>query len=156
MPNHGAAMKAISHAFISLMASMLRLTGSPSIESIETRELERLLDSDDVVLVDVRSEAERSVSMIPGAVSKEQFEDEADQYRDRTIVPYCTVGGRALLYARKLAKQGFDTRCHRESILGWCDAELPLVDAEGNPTNRVHVVMKPFRVPARYEAVTKA
>ena len=151
----GRAMKAISHGFISLMAAVLRLTGSGRIDSIPTHELAKSLDDGAIVLVDVRSDAERAVSVIPGAISKDTFEAASDQYRDQTVVPYCTVGGRAYLYARKLAKEGFETRCHRESILGWCDAELPLVDAEGKPTNRVHVVMSSFKVPPQYDAVTR-
>lgn len=148
-------MKAISHGFISLMAGVLRCTGSPRVDSIETQELQSALDDGEVVLVDVRSEAEQAVSRIPTAISKAEFEREMEKHRDRTIVPYCTVGGRAYLYARRLARQGFETRCHRESILGWCDAELPLVDANGEPTERVHVVTKLFKVPPKYEAVTK-
>ncbi|MEL6106997.1 MAG: rhodanese-like domain-containing protein [Planctomycetota bacterium] len=155
MGRPGAAMKAISHGFISMMAAVLRCTGSPRIDSIATQELQSALESDEVVLVDVRSDAEQAVSRIPSAISKSEFEIDPEKHRGRMIVPYCTVGGRAYLYARRLARQGFETRCHRESILGWCDAELPLVDAAGQPTDRVHVVTKAFKVPPKYEAVTK-
>ena len=58
-----------------------------------------------VVVVDVREAAETAVSMIPGAVTKEQFEAEAERYAQHTVVAYCTIGYRSGKYCQELGKQ---------------------------------------------------
>ena len=59
-----------------------------------------------VVLIDVRTLAERAVSMLPDAISAPEFEAECmsspDGFRDAIIVPYCTIGYRSGLYCRRL------------------------------------------------------
>jgi len=105
------------------------------------------------VLVDVRSPKETAVSVIPGAIPKEQFEKNAKQFRDRTVITYCTVGYRSDKYARKLIQQGFTAKNFKGSILGWCRANQPLVTLQGEATNRVHTYSSSNKVPARYKAV---
>lgn len=105
------------------------------------------------LIVDVRSEAEQSVSMIPGAITKADFETQQIAKSQLTVIPYCTVGGRSYLYARKLASQGIPTQNFKEGIVGWCNANLPLVDIDGQPTNRVYLSDPALRVPAEYEVV---
>ena len=107
------------------------------------------------LIVDVRSDKELAVSIIPGAITKAQYEKNRDQYRGRTVIPYCTIGGRSGAYAAQLQKAGVKTRNFKGSILEWVRAELPLVTLDGTPTNRVHTYSDRYRVPAKYEAVTK-
>eukprot|EP01094_Clydonella_sp_ATCC50884_P016468 TRINITY_DN2735_c0_g1_i1.p2 TRINITY_DN2735_c0_g1~~TRINITY_DN2735_c0_g1_i1.p2 ORF type:complete len:278 (+),score=79.74 TRINITY_DN2735_c0_g1_i1:145-978(+) len=58
-----------------------------------------------VVLVDVRSLAEHSVSVIPGSVHRLEFEAVKEQLPPRTFVAvHCTVGGRAAKYAAALTE----------------------------------------------------
>jgi rhodanese-related sulfurtransferase len=125
----------------------------PEVSVDELRSL-RSGESGDLVLVDVRAADEYEVSVIPGAITKEQFEADEDRYRDRQVVAYCTVGGRSFMYARQLVKRGFNAANFKASILGWCEAELDLVTLDGTPTNRVHVYSPAFSVPDRYVAVT--
>ena len=108
----------------------------------------------DFVLVDVREAEERAVSLIPGAISVEQFEEAKESYRNRTVIAYCTVGARSERYTRRLIADGVNALNFESSILGWCKAKLPLVTPEGKPTNRVHTYSARFsKVPARYVAV---
>ncbi|QDV70467.1 hypothetical protein Poly24_41910 [Rosistilla carotiformis] len=107
------------------------------------------------VVVDVRSEAEVNVSVIPGAITKAEYEKNRQQYQGRTVISYCTVGGRSGKYAAQLAKEGVDVKNYKGSILKWVDAKLPLVTLEGQPTNRVHTYSDRYSVPAEYEQVTK-
>ncbi len=109
----------------------------------------------DFVVVDVRSDAEVNVSVIPGAITKAEFEKNQQQYQGRTVIAYCTVGGRSGKYAAQLAKDGVDVKNYKGSILKWVDAKLPLVTLEGQPTNRVHTYSDRYSVPAEYEQVTK-
>ncbi|NND96687.1 MAG: rhodanese-like domain-containing protein [Pirellulaceae bacterium] len=109
----------------------------------------------DFVVVDVRSAAEVNVSIIPGAITKAEHEKNRQRFQDRTVIPYCTVGGRSGAYAKQLAKNGVKVKNYEGSILKWVAAELPLVTLKGEPTNRVHTYSNRYRVPAKYEQVTQ-
>jgi rhodanese-related sulfurtransferase len=141
-------------------------------EVISTKELKALLDARELsikraaangkkaddskfVLVDVRSDEEIAVSLIPGAITKKEFESEKDKYRDKLIVPYCLVGGRSASYANELKKTGFVVKNYKGSIVEWVTSELPLVTVKGESTNRVFINPEKFKIPARYEAVGK-
>lgn len=147
-----------------------RLFGGPKIETIETDQLNKLLrdrqlaeekaaqsaaqpPASDFVLVDVRSEKEVNVSVIPGAITKAEYEKNAAKHRGKLVIAYCTVGGRSGAYAKQLAGQGVKVKNYEGSILKWVDAELPLVTLDGQPTNRVHTYSDRYRVPAKYEPV---
>lgn len=132
---------------------VMNLLGRGVIKNLSTEDLVR--GKDDLVLVDVRSPSERGVSMIPGAITAEHYESTRDQYADKTVVPYCTVGGRSYLYSRKLARQGIITLNYRASILGWCQAGLPLQSPDGEATQRVHPYWNLFPLPDNYEAVKR-
>jgi rhodanese-related sulfurtransferase len=101
-----------------------------------------------VVLVDVREAEEWEVSMIPGAVTREQFEEDIEKHRNARIVVYCTVGGRAGIYAAGLRDQGLRAEVLRGSILAWTHAGGPLVEPGGKPTRRVHTCKEAFNLAA--------
>ena len=148
---------AASNRCFACVNGVSRLWGGVWISSISTDDLRKLQadhaasSNPPFILVDVRTEKERAVSMIPGAITIQQYETEQSSYRDRLIIPYCTVGGRSYLYARKLAKSGIRTQNYRASILGWCHANLPLVGQNGQPTRRVHTYSSVFTVPNNYD-----
>ena len=123
------------------------------LPDISAEELIDVLSRDDVVVVDVRSEAERLVSMIPGALSMEKFEADRERYRSYTVVAQCTVGYRSGKYGKTLAQDGFEVRNLAGGILAWTCAGGPLVGPTGNPTVRVHVYGSSWNVlPPGYEA----
>lgn len=105
------------------------------------------------VVVDVRDPSEYQVSLIPGAISKAQYESDLRSYAGTTVIPYCTVGGRSAQYAKQLAAKGVKVLNFNESIIGWCNARLPLVTVDGKTTNQVHIYNSRYRVPAEYQAV---
>ena len=112
-------------------------------------------DERPMLLVDVRSQKEIDVSMIPGAVTREEFERNAQRYvEEYRIVPYCTVGARSKAYTKELRERGIDAVNFEGSIIGWAEAELPLVTRDGEPTRRVHTWSSAFQVPESYEQVT--
>jgi rhodanese-related sulfurtransferase len=124
-------------------------------QTIKELSVDQVRDRDaSTVLVDVRSPREIDVSRIPGAITKSQFESNKQRYQGKTIVTYCTVGGRSLLAARRLAAEGFEVRNFRASMLGWCTAGLPLVDGDGNETQAVHLHSPMFYVDAPYRTVS--
>ena len=95
------------------------------------------------------------MSRIPGAITRQEYEDKADELVDRQVVAYCTVGGRSYLFARKLVAGGVDASNYRDSILGWCRDGLPLESPNGKATNEVHPYWRIFRVPDAYEVKTE-
>jgi len=105
------------------------------------------------VLVDVRSEAERAVAMIPGAMSADEFARREAELAGRPVVTYCTVGYRSGAYAEELRAAGIDAANLAGGILAWTHAGLPVEDAAG-PTRRVHVYGRTWALlPEGYEAV---
>lgn len=98
----------------------------------------RLANDAPPVLVDVRPEVERRVSIIPGAISLDAY-NATDTYAGRPVVTYCTVGIRSGLAANTLRKQGVDVVNFKGSILAWTHADGPLVTPDGVPTRQVHV-----------------
>jgi len=107
------------------------------------------------VLVDVRSEMEINVSVIPGAITEAMYEQNVAKYRDKLVISYCTVGGRSGTYAKQLADKGVKVKNYQGSILKWVDAGLPLVTLDGEPTNRIHTYSDRYKIPAEYEQVTQ-
>ena len=148
------------------------LFGGPKIETIETADLHKMLEArqqaeakakesgtelphPNFVVVDVRSDAEVNVSVIPGAITKAQYEKNKNLYAGRLVISYCTVGGRSGAYAKQLAGSGVKVKNYQGSILKWVDAGLPLVTLNGKPTNRVHTYNNRYRIPSKYEQVTE-
>jgi rhodanese-related sulfurtransferase len=82
----------------------------PDIPPMSSRELlQRNLD-DNLIIIDVRTNPERQVSMIPGAISLTTFEQEVlmvhnNNNTDTTIVTYCTIGYRSGMEARRLRQR---------------------------------------------------
>jgi rhodanese-related sulfurtransferase len=106
-----------------------------------------------IVLIDVRSSDEWNVSIIPGAITKEQYEANVEAYAGRTVVAYCLSGGRSGSMVRKLKARGVPAVDLEGSILGWCHKGLPLTTLSGKPTHRVFTYSSDNTVPAPYEAV---
>ena len=111
--------------------------------------------ADSYVIVDVRSKAESDVSVIPGAITKTEFEQNADQYADKAVITYCTIGFRAGMYAWGLKRKGFNALNYRGSILDWCKNGLPLTTLDGEEIKRVHTYSRWLSVPKEYIAVNR-
>ncbi len=70
------------------------------------------MERPDVLLLDVRTAKERSVSSIKGSVHIPINElpremDKLDKYKSREIICYCQTGSRSLVAAGRLKKLGF-------------------------------------------------
>lgn len=105
------------------------------------------------VLVDVRTDAERAISTLPGAVPAEAVQADPDAFRGRTLVAYCTIGLRSGRWAKARRAEGLEVLDLEGSLLGWTHAGGPLVGPDG-PTRRVHVYGAPWDLARTdYEAV---
>lgn len=147
----------VSLHLITLLSKAIAFWDGKTVGEVSTeqiREFQSNPGANKVVLVDVRSEEEISVSKIPDAVTRNEFESSFENYRDHVIIAYCTIGGRSLLYARQLSKRGVDSRNFKAGIIGWCVARLPLESPEGNDTRCVHTYSSMYHVPSEYEKIT--
>lgn len=125
----------------------------PKVPEISAAELAERRKRQRLAIVDVREPHEQSVSMIPGAMTRTEFDARKDAFRDVPIVAYCTLGFRSGKYAAKLCDEGFDAHNLRGAILAWTHTGEPLVDAQGE-TRRVHVYGRKWNLVASgYEGV---
>ena len=76
------------------------------IPELTVDELRALQARENVQLVDVRTPDEQVVSMIPGAITAREFEDNRKSYEGAIVVTYCTIGGRSGKYAGQLVAEG--------------------------------------------------
>jgi rhodanese-related sulfurtransferase len=155
--SHSAAawLAALAIALLAPLASAQGLFGGgvPTITLEEIREAEE--KGEPLQFVDVRSEEEIAVSMLPGAITRREYERNPKAYEDARIVPYCTVGARSGKYTRELRARGITAVNYRGSILDWVEHGEPLVTPDGEPTKRVHTYSERFSVPEPYIAVTE-
>ena len=134
--------------------SRLKVDAAPVVVADQIRRLQvDQTQQDQFVVVDVRSKAETDVSMIPGAITKSEFEESAREHQGKTIIVYCTVGVRSGKYAAKLNQKGWEARNYKGSILDWCQRELLLKTRDGKKTNQVHTYSAWYSVPQNYVAV---
>lgn len=111
----------------------------PGVPDVDVWTLQRWLDEGrDLVLVDVRTERERAVSTLPGAIPAASVDADPEAYRGEVLVAYCTIGYRSGGWAEARREEGLDVRNLRGSILAWTHTGRDLAGPDG-PTRRVHV-----------------
>ncbi len=110
----------------------------PDVPTITASALRESLGSGEIVLVDVRTDRERSVSTLPGAISAAEFESRLEELAGRTVVAYCTVGVRSSNYVREMRGRGVEALNLEGSVLSWTHIGGQLV-LDGVATDRLHV-----------------
>ncbi len=111
----------------------------PAIEDISPYEARKRFDQGQVVFVDTRKPEEMAVSMLPGAISQDEFLRHRARYANRTAVVYCTISYRSGLFARDQAERGGEVLNLQGGILAWILDGGLVYDARGRSTRRVHV-----------------
>ncbi len=145
------------------------LTALEELPVLTAQELIALREKDDakVIVVDVRTEAERRVARLPRSVSRCYFEKalrlnaDAASLRGVKIVVICTVGRRSGNYARQLLMRGCEHVFNSQGIVAYSHHHLAsgagphaLVDEEGRPATRLHVYARPWDLGSeRFESV---
>jgi sodium/bile acid cotransporter 7 len=125
-----------------------------AVPDVDVWTLQRRLDAGEpLVLVDVRTEEERAVSTLPGAVAAEVVEADPDAFRGQRLVAYCTIGYRSGEWAEARAEDGLDVTNLRGSVLAWTHTGRALQGPDGE-TRRVHVYGRTWDLARTdYEAV---
>lgn len=126
----------------------------PDIEDISPPQAMALLEQNAVIFIDTRKPAERAVSALTGAVTKEEFLFNRDRYVGKTAIAYCTISYRSGKFARDMATIGIDIANLQGGILAWTLEGGTVYDDQGNPTRRVHVYGDKWDyAPAGWESV---
>jgi len=91
-----------------------------------------LMNSEDVVVLDVREPSEtaggkiaKAIQIPMSALSKRV--GELDKHKGKTVIVYCKTGARASAACKQLGKQGFEkVYSLNGGMLAWQDAHLPI------------------------------
>jgi len=139
-----------------LHARFSRLVG-PTPELTASEVVKAREEGEDIILVDVRPEVERSVSTIGGAVTLDEL-DKLDRWKggERKVVCFCTVGYRSGKETKRLLSDHPSAKVYnmRGSLLAWLFEQQRVVDGDNRETNRVHTYNRTFAVvPNGIEAV---
>jgi sodium/bile acid cotransporter 7 len=125
----------------------------PEVPDITPKEAMKLMQSEEVIFVDTRKAKEQEVSMLPNAVTEEDFRKNLERYKDKAIIGYCTISYRSGKLARKLLKEGITMHNLKGGMLAWAHEGGKVYDANGE-TKRIHVYKNKWNyVPEGYEAV---
>jgi sodium/bile acid cotransporter 7 len=123
------------------------------IQDIAPAAAMELLKNKSAVFVDVRAEKEQKVSMLPGAITEQEFLSHLERYRDKVIIGYCTISYRSGKLAEKLKAQGVVMLNLRGGLLAWVHDGGKVYDRNGE-TRRIHVYGRKWDLgPMDYEAV---
>jgi sodium/bile acid cotransporter 7 len=126
----------------------------PEVKDISPQQAIELFDQGKVVFVDTRKRSEIAVSMIPGAVTKQELLSQTERYKDKTIVGYCTISYRSGVFAREMAKDGLPVLNLQGGILAWTLEGGKVFDQSGKEVKRVHVYGDKWDyAPEGYESV---
>jgi rhodanese-related sulfurtransferase len=124
-----------------------------AVRDISPQEAMALLQAHQVVFVDVRTPEEMKVSMLPDAVSRQEFQNDPGRYAGKKIVAYCTISYRSGKFAQEMAAQGITVYNLTGGILAWTLEGGKVYDARGE-TKRIHVYGPKWDYPPKgYQAV---
>ncbi len=143
----GCSAQAPSHVSVrsEKFNSKLEFLLNFSVPVIDVKSLSR--NANDYLILDAREREEFDVSHIEGArfigYDEPQFETLAETPKDQPIVLYCSVGYRSEKLGEKLKKRGFTNVSNLYgSIFEWANEDLPLVDKDNQPTQKIHTYNK--------------
>jgi rhodanese-related sulfurtransferase len=112
----------------------------PGVAELGVSAARALADSVAVVWLDVRSDRERRVSVIEGAIDMRSFRAREQELVGRPVIVYCTIGHRSGLATRDLREEGREAYNLAGGVLAWIHGEGDLVEPlTGANTRLVHV-----------------
>ncbi len=118
------------------------------VTDITPAEAMELLRAGRAVFVDVREEKEQKVSMLPGAVTEQEFLQHPERYRDKVVIGYCTISYRSGVLAEKLKARGMTMLNLEGGMLAWLHAGGKIYDRAGE-TRRMHVYGRKWNLAPR-------
>lgn len=110
---------------------------------ISAEQLDKLINTENIVLIDSREREEFLISHIKGAINM-SYKDFSINHlpkiisKNTKIIVYCSVGYRSGDIAARMKKNGFDSYNLYGGIFGWNNSGRALYIRDSNPTNQVH------------------
>jgi len=127
--------------------------GFSSVKVLSPEKAMALAESKNLVIVDVRQENEMRISVLPGAITQKKFLGHIGEYKNKTIMVYCTIGYRSGKFAQKMKDMDIDVYNLKGGILAWALEGGKVYDSSGI-IRRIHVYGKKWKyVPDGYESV---
>ncbi|MEN8204720.1 MAG: rhodanese-like domain-containing protein [Pseudomonadota bacterium] len=104
------------------------------VKAVSPGEATRLLNHDNAIMIDMRSDKDYREGHIVNAVnmpeSKGKIPATLNKYRERPVIVYCQRGQQSTAVCNNLSKQGFESVYNLQGgVLAWQKAELPLTKA---------------------------
>lgn len=126
----------------------------PEVTDISPQRAMELMRLGELIFIDTREDAEMVVSMLPKAISIEEFLSRYDELKDNMLLGYCTIGKRSGLFAREMAGRGVTIFNLRDGQLAWILEGGKVYDESGGEVRRAHIYGKQWNyVPSGYETV---
>ena len=119
----------------------------PEVPDIHSTEALALQESQPIVFVDTRTEAEMAVSMLPGAIPQSKFLAHPESYTNKLVIAYCTIGYRSGKFAQEMEPKGIRVRNLAGGILAWVLEGGKINNTDGE-TKKIHVYGKEWDYPA--------
>jgi len=91
-----------------------------------------------VVFVDVRDSDEQEISMLPGAITGEEFLENPERFRKNSVICYCTIGYRSGLFTKHHGQAFPQLHNLSGGVLLWLHSGGTL-EKDGKQSWRVHV-----------------
>ncbi|MGX2951335.1 rhodanese-like domain-containing protein [Ursidibacter sp. B-7004-1] len=131
--NHTIMVVAWGALFIAVLINFYKGATS-KIKVVDNAQATQLINNEDAVILDVRSDDEfrvghiiDSLHLIPSEIKSNKTQS-IDKYKEKSIIVVDSNGLSAQGLANTLAKQGFNkVYALKEGIAGWRAANLPLV-----------------------------
>jgi rhodanese-related sulfurtransferase len=123
------------------------------VEDIAPTSAQALYVRGEAVFIDVRTPEEQIVSMLPGAVTEKDLENNPSILQDKTAVAYCTIGYRSGLFTADMRREGIRVLNAQGGIIAWVLCGGKVYHA-GREIKRVHVYEEEWNyLPDGYEPV---
>ena len=110
----------------------------PGVSDIEPQKAIELWKQGKALFVDIRDPEEQEVSMLPGAVTQAQFEQNPDLRKGKTVITYCTISYRSGKFAESLEAKGQKSLNLEGGLLGWVHAGGPVFQGD-KQVKKIHV-----------------
>jgi rhodanese-related sulfurtransferase len=120
---------------------------SNTVPLIQPKEVKEKLSREEVVILDIRSAKEYSVSHLPNAkfIDYDRFDvsQVQDISKETEVVVYCSVGYRSEKIGEKLKSAGFTNVSNMYGgIFQWKNEDFDVINQEGKVTDSVHTYNK--------------
>ena len=125
----------------------------PHVREISPQEAMKEAARHKILFVDTRKPAEMTVSMLPGAITREAFLKDPGKFKGLRVVAYCTISYRSGIFAKEMAEKGIEIFNLRGGLLAWVLEGGKVYDAKGE-TKRINVYGEKWDYPPEgYESV---